>query len=299
MPAPLSGLNATNFPQDILYNSGIVFQGSTRFGVTRGAPKWTPNRTIDNIAFDGKYAPVKGLDRPMHGEPSIAFTMLEIGQAATGGQIAKLEPGATSATATAPATPGTITPTPSITGGALTAGTYFYKVTAINAGGESLASAEVSSAVASGVTGSIALAISAVGGATAYRWYRGTGAGLENVYYQSASNAFTDVGGLATLGTPPAGGSGSTTTYTPKASGALLAPGDYVTDLRVMWERGSDGSGLYFAVYMPTALCSRYDITGQNRSEATIAAEFVGRLDAATQVLTAAPYTLEYRNSLP
>lgn len=299
MAAPLSGLNTANFPLDILYNAGTVYAGSVRIGVTRGAPKWNPNRTFDKIGFDGQYAPLLGLDRPMHGEPTIAFTMLEVGPAATGNQILKFEPGATLATATAPATPGTITPTPSITGGALTAGTYYYKVTAINAGGESLASAEVSSTVASGVSGSIALSITAVATATAYRWYRGTGAGLESVYYQSASNAFTDVGGASILGTPPAGGSGTTTTYTPKASGALLVQGDYVPDLRVMWERGSDGSGLYFACYLPWALCNKYDVSGADKKEATVAVEFAGRINPATQALTAAAYQLEYRNSLP
>lgn len=299
MPNPLSGLTPASFPLDILYNAGTVYSGSTRLGVTKGPPKWNPNRSVSNIDFDGKYAPGIGLDRMAHGEPSIAFSMLEIGPAATGNQILKLEPGATLATATAPATPGTITPTPSITGGALTAGTYFYKVTALNAGGESLASAEVSSTVASGIAGSIALAISAVATATAYRWYRGTGAGLENVYYQSASNAFTDVGGASTLGTPPAGGSGSTTTYTPKSSGALLAIGEYVPDFRVLWERGFDGSGLYFAVYMPYALCGKYGIEGQDAKEAMIPVEFLGRINPATQVLTAPAYVLEYRNSLP
>jgi hypothetical protein len=299
MPAPLSGLVNANFPADILYNAGVVFAGSTRFGVTKGPPKFVTNRTFDNVDFDGKYAPVLLLDRPKHGEPMLSFTMMELGPAATGNQILKFEPGAALATATAPATPGTITPTPSITGGVLTAGTYFYKVTALNAGGESLASAEVSSTVASGVTGSIALAITAVGGATAYRWYRGTGAGLENVYYQSASNAFTDVGGASTLGTPPAGGSGTTTTYTPKSSGALLAIGDYVADVRVLWERGFDGSGLYFGPYLPYALCTKYDIAGQDAKEGLIAVELMSRINPATTVLTAAPYVLEYRNSLP
>jgi hypothetical protein len=299
MPAPLSGYVNANFPSDILYNTGVVFAGSTRFGVTKGPPKFTTNRAFNNIDFDGKYASLVGLDRPTHGDPSLAFTMLEIGPAATGNQILKLEPGVTLATTTAPATPGTITPTPSITGGALTAGTYFYKVTAINAGGESLASAEVSSTVASGVTGSIALSITAVGTATAYRWYRGTGAGLENVYYQSASNAFTDVGGASTLGTPPAGGSGTTTTYTPKSSGALLAIGDYVADVRAMWERGSDGSGNYFGVYLPYALCTKYDIAGQDTKEGLISVEFMGRINPATQVITDPAYKLEYRNSLP
>lgn len=299
MPSPLSGFVNANFPSDILYNAGIVFAGSTRIGVTKGPPKFSTNRTFNNVDFDGKYASLVGLDRPSHGDPSLAFTMLEVGPAATGNQILKLEPGATLASASAPATPGTLTATGSITGGTLTAGSYFYKWTAVNAGGESLASAEATATVASGTTGSVALSGTAVSGATAYRWYRGTGAGLENTYYQTASNSYTDTGTLGTLGTPPAGGSGTTTTYTPKSSGALLATGDYVADLRVLWERGYDGSGLYFGPYLPYALCTKYDIAGQDTKEGLISVEFIGRINPATQVLTDPAYKLEYRNSLP
>jgi hypothetical protein len=300
MPSPLSGLNIVSLPADILYNTGTVFAGSVPIGVTKGPPKFTNNRTFNNVEFDGKYAGVLGLDRVINGDPTISFSMLEIGPAATGNQILKFEPGATLATATAPATPGTITPTPSITGGALTAGTYYYKVTALNAGGESLASAEVSSTVASGITGSVALAITAVGTATAYRWYRGTGAGLEDRYYQTATNAYTDIGSAAySLGAPPAGGSGSTTTYTPKPGGSLLVLADYVVDLRVVWERGYDGSGNYLSVYMPWALCNKYDISGQDKKEAMISVEFVGRINYASQVLTTAAAVIEYRNSKP
>lgn len=299
MPAPLSGVINANFPTDILYNAGIVFNGSTPIGVTKGPPKFVTNRTWNNIDFDGKYAPGVGLDRAIHGEPTISFTMMELGPAATGGQAAKFEPGATIATLNAPGTPGTITPTPSITGGALTAGTYYYKVTALNAGGESVASAEASTTIASGTTGSVGLAITAVSGATAYRWYRGTAAGLESVYYQSASNSFTDVGGASILGSPPAGGAGTTTTYTPVAAGSLLSVGNYITDFRVLWERQADGSGLYFAVWLPYALCAKYDISGQDAKEALIAVDFVGRINPATSALTTPAYGLEFRTAKP
>jgi hypothetical protein len=100
------------------------------------------------------------------------------------------------------ATPGTVTPTGSTTGGALAAATYYYKVTALTARGETLPSAEAS-VTTTGTTGSVGLAWVAITGATGYNVYRGTGAGLENVYYSVIANAFTDVGGVAVARVPP------------------------------------------------------------------------------------------------
>jgi hypothetical protein len=115
----LNGITIANFPSDIILDAGVIYAGSTKVGVTKGAPKFNPNRTFENIEFDGKYAPVKLLDRAMNGEPSIAFTMLELGGASTGNQLAKIEPGATVVTAT-----GTTTYTPLASGALLVAGSY-------------------------------------------------------------------------------------------------------------------------------------------------------------------------------
>ena len=40
-------------------------------------------------------------------------------------------------------------------------------------------------------------------GATSYKVYRGTAAGLESVFYTTATNSFTDTGAAATAGTVP------------------------------------------------------------------------------------------------
>ena len=72
----------------------------------------------------------------------------------------------------------------SAAGDSLGTNTYYYKVTAIDStGGESLPSAEVSHTFASGATNYVTLSWTPVAGATAYRVYRGTAAGAENVYY--------------------------------------------------------------------------------------------------------------------
>jgi hypothetical protein len=90
-------------------------------------------------------------------------------------------------------------------GGTFTAGTYFYKVTATNASGESAAGVESSQTVI--LNGTITLNWVPVIGATGYRVYRGTSAGNENAYQVVAGGAvgtFTDTGTAGTGGTPPA-----------------------------------------------------------------------------------------------
>ena len=96
------------------------------------------------------------------------------------------------------------TPTTNTTGGSLTAGTYYYKVTAITPGGETMASNEVLQ-VTTGASSTVTLTWSAVEGATGYRIYRGTSAGNQTAFFSltGAGLTFTDVGGPVTPGTPP------------------------------------------------------------------------------------------------
>lgn len=105
---------------------------------------------------------------------------------------------------TAPA-PVANTPSTSASGGTLPAGTYYYTVTALNAGGESIASNEVS-ITTTGSTSSNTVTWAASAGATGYRVYRGTASGGESVYYAPGNvTTFTDTGGSSTAGTTPAG----------------------------------------------------------------------------------------------
>lgn len=78
-------------------------------------------------------------------------------------------------------------------GGTFAAGTYFWKVTAVDTkGNESLASAEFSQTLA--LNGSANLTWIAVPGAVGYRVYHGSATGAENVVYAVSGNAgaFTD-----------------------------------------------------------------------------------------------------------
>lgn len=103
-------------------------------------------------------------------------------------------------------------------GGTLAAATYFYKVTALDGNGETVASNE-QSVVTAGATSSNLVAWQPVAGAVAYRVYRGTAAGAENVFYTVGAGAngatsFLDTGAMATAGAPPAANT-TGVTYTP------------------------------------------------------------------------------------
>jgi len=95
------------------------------------------------------------------------------------------------------------------TGGTLAAGATFWKVTAVNAAGQSLGSNEVS-AVLTGTTSSQPLSWTVPVGAVSYNVYRGTTAGGENILVANVTtNSYTDAGGAGTPATTPP----STSTY--------------------------------------------------------------------------------------
>lgn len=97
-----------------------------------------------------------------------------------------------------------VTATPSGTGGTMAAGTYYYRVTALNAWGETLGSIEQSATVPGGGTGSVAITWTPPAGTvTGYRIYRGASTGSQDTYYTDAASPFTDTGAAGTAGTVP------------------------------------------------------------------------------------------------
>jgi hypothetical protein len=85
------------------------------------------------------------------------------------------------------------------------------------------------------------------------------------------------------------------TTTTPKAGGSLFAAGDYVTDLRWIFDRSN---GLFVAIYAPFALCTKWSIKGNDKSEAEVSFEFEAVGDPAVDLGTC-PYLIEHRTALP
>lgn len=101
------------------------------------------------------------------------------------------------------------------TGGTFAAATYFWKITAINANGETLASNEASVAVV--LNGSATLNWTAVSGATGYRVYRATTTNGQStspafVAAVGAATTYTDTGTAVSAGAVPATNTTATTT---------------------------------------------------------------------------------------
>ena len=89
------------------------------------------------------------------------------------------------------------------------------------------------------------------------------------------------------------------TSYAPKSAGQLLAAGDYLSDVRCIWQRGgaTSSAGSYVQVRFPSGLCTKYDITGQDGAEVAIAIEIEARLDPTLSGFSnvgAAPFRIEY-----
>ena len=100
---------------------------------------------------------------------------------------------ATAPVGSAVSTPGTVTPSTSTTGGALAAGPYFYKVTALNAAGETLPSAEATQTT-TGSTSTVTLSWTTVAGASSYNIYRSTVTNAETLIANTLTNGYVDAG---------------------------------------------------------------------------------------------------------
>lgn len=83
------------------------------------------------------------------------------------------------------------------------------------------------------------------------------------------------------------------TSYLPKKAGTLLVTGDYLTDVRAIWLRGS---GTFVQVRFPSAMIMKYDVTSQDQAEIAIALEIEARLDLSVTGSTTgdAPFRIEY-----
>jgi hypothetical protein len=93
------------------------------------------------------------------------------------------------------------------------------------------------------------------------------------------------------------------TTITPKPGGALYASGDYLTNVRVVFERAitvAAGAKKYVAVLFPAGLVRKWGpLTGTDKKEATYDVEIAARKDMASGTTADAPYLIEYREALP
>jgi hypothetical protein len=108
------------------------------------------------------------------------------------------------------ATPAGVAATATPGGGTLAAGTYFYKVIARAAAGQtnkasSKQSAEVSATIAAGTTGGVTISWTPVAGADDYIVY-GRATGAQTINWKTTAPYFTDTGAAGSAGGPPSGG---------------------------------------------------------------------------------------------
>lgn len=86
-------------------------------------------------------------------------------------------------------------------------------------------------------------------------------------------------------------GSNVHTQTTPLGAGIFLTKGQYVANLRLIFERASGG---YVEVVFPLALCEKYAVAGQDRSEPEVDAEFIAKRDSTVQTTEGlAPYYIK------
>lgn len=120
------------------------------------------------------------------------------------------------------AAPTSLKSTGSTTGGTLTAGTWYYKLTGVNAGGETLPSIETQ-VTTTGSTSSVTLTWRRSLGVTGYKMYRGTTTGGEILLATITDRTLTsyvDTGAATTSGAPPTVATANGCTFT--ISGAEL-----------------------------------------------------------------------------
>ena len=93
------------------------------------------------------------------------------------------------------------------------------------------------------------------------------------------------------------------TSYAPKSAGQLLVAGDYLSEVRLIYQRGgaTSSAGSYVQVRFPSGLCTKYDVTGQDGAEVAIALEIEARLDPTVSGFSnigSAPFRIEYLTSI-
>ena len=91
---------------------------------------------------------------------------------------------------------------------------------------------------------------------------------------------------------------GTIKTFTPKAAGSMYAAGDYLTNIRVLFERTGGG---YAEVHFPIALCTKWDLAGADKNEAKVNVEMRPRLSQADAAASPGkcPYEIVLRSKLP
>jgi hypothetical protein len=136
-----------------------------------------------------------------------------------------------------------VSATASTTGGTLTAGSFWYVVTATNSNGETIASNQIGVSTTTG-TSSVALVWTGIDGATNYKVYRGTSSGAENkLITTTTALAYTDTGSAGTTATVPVSNTAEASANTALAIAPVLAR-IYEGELQTINQAGTPGVSL-------------------------------------------------------
>ena len=151
------------------------------------------------------------------------------------------------------------------TGGALAAGTHYFKVVAVMTTGTrtvvSARSAEVSAKV--GSSGAVTVSWSAVSGADKYRIYRGTSAGGQSKYLEATSTSFAYTGRSEASGSPATSGTKWVVknTFELKNARRVTVDGNLLENC---WAAEQDGYASADASIAKGSLDPRQDVTFTN-----------------------------------
>lgn len=120
---------------------------------------------------------------------------------------------------------------------------------------------------------------------------------ISGVIMQVPYTAFVDLEPGATTVTISGGPSGATQLQ-PKAGRTMYVAGDYIANLRGIWQRAD---GTFKQVRFPKCLCTKWDLVGKDKEEGKYSVEFSARLDMAVtgQLISNPPYVVEYFTVAP
>ena len=96
---PITGYS-TDLPGDVGLDAGVLYIGTTLWGASRGGLRFSPNKELRQLEYDGKRSPERTMDRIIGFRPVISGTMLEIDTA----DVDRYEPANVPSTAGTPGT---------------------------------------------------------------------------------------------------------------------------------------------------------------------------------------------------
>lgn len=242
-------------PQPIAYNRTKNF--AAQVGSNTDHP--AINAELDNVALTANQLRAN-LARIQNDDGSLSQVVKSTGLRVDEGVNAKQGIVTLAAQVAAPVQAALATAT---TGGTLAAATYFYKITALNANGETIGSNEQSIAT-TGSTSTVTVSWAKAAGAASYRIYRGTAAGAQTVFYAVGDVAtFTDTGSAGAAGSVP---TANTT------GGALVLNTSVTANSRIFLTGQQDGGVPGFVRVSARSVALNFRIVSSSLTDTSIVA---------------------------